>query len=33
MWERFGKDEIGFSEAELHEVISAVAGVDLSTFE
>ena len=32
MWERFGKDEIGFSEAELHEVISAVAGVDLSTF-
>ena len=32
MWERFGKDEIGFSEAELHEVISSVAGVDLSTF-
>ncbi len=32
MWERFGKDEVGFSEAELHEVISSVAGVDLSTF-
>jgi predicted metalloprotease with PDZ domain len=32
MWERFGKDEIGFSEAELHEVIETVAGVDLSTF-
>ncbi len=32
MWERFGKGEIGFSEAELHEVISSVAGVDLSDF-
>ena len=32
MWERFGKSEIGFSEAELHEVISSVAGVDLSEF-
>ncbi|MEY3303809.1 MAG: hypothetical protein RLZZ139_2182 [Cyanobacteriota bacterium] len=32
MWERFGKEEIGFSEAELHEVIETVAGVDLSNF-
>jgi predicted metalloprotease with PDZ domain len=32
MWERFGKEEIGFSEAELHEVIETVAGVDLSAF-
>jgi predicted metalloprotease with PDZ domain len=32
MWERFGKDEIGFSEADLHEVIETVAGFDLSTF-
>jgi len=32
MWERFGKEEIGFSEAELHEVIETVAGVDLSSF-
>lgn len=32
MWERFGKEEIGFSEAELHEVIEKVAGVDLSDF-
>lgn len=32
MWERFGKDETGFSEAQLHEVIETVAGVDLSTF-
>ncbi|MFZ4729854.1 MAG: M61 family metallopeptidase [Pseudanabaena sp.] len=32
MWERFGKDEVGFSEADLHEVIETVAGFDLSTF-
>jgi len=32
MWERFGQEEIGFSEAELHEVIEKVAGVDLSDF-
>ena len=32
MWERFGKSETGFSEAELHEVIESVAGIDLSTF-
>lgn len=32
MWERFGKDEIGFSEAELHDVIANVAGIDLSQF-
>ncbi|OYQ67213.1 peptidase M61 [Pseudanabaena sp. SR411] len=32
MWERFGKEEIGFSEAELHEVIEKVAGADLSNF-
>jgi predicted metalloprotease with PDZ domain len=32
MWERFGKAEVGFSEAELHEVIETVAGVDLSAF-
>jgi len=32
MWERFGKEELGFSEAELHEVIGTVAGIDLSTF-
>lgn len=32
MWERFGKDETGFSEAELHGVIETVAGVDLSQF-
>lgn len=32
MWERFGKNEIGFSEAELHEVIENVAGVDLTNF-
>jgi len=32
MWERFGKEEIGFSEAALHEVIETVAGVDLSNF-
>jgi len=32
MWERFGKSEIGFSEAELHEVIESVAGIDLSDF-
>ncbi len=32
MWERFGKDEIGFSEAELHEVIEQVAGIDLTDF-
>lgn len=32
MWERFGKEEVGFSEAELHEVIANVAGVDLSAF-
>lgn len=32
MWERFGKTEVGFSEAELHEVIESVSGVDLSGF-
>ena len=32
MWERFGKAELGFSEADLHEVIESVAGVDLSNF-
>jgi len=32
MWERFGKSEIGFSEAELHEVIESVAGIDLTGF-
>ncbi|NUN64042.1 M61 family metallopeptidase [Pseudanabaena biceps] len=32
MWERFGKPETGFSEADLHEVIEGVAGVDLSSF-
>ena len=32
MWERFGKEEIGFTEAELHEVIESVAGVDLTNF-
>ena len=32
MWERFGNDEIGFSESELHEVIESVAGFDLSDF-
>jgi len=32
MWERFGKNETGFSETELHEVIESVAGVDLSNF-
>jgi len=32
MWERFGKEEIGFSEGELHEVIETVAGADLSNF-
>jgi len=32
MWERFGKDEIGFSETELHEVIEQVAGIDLTDF-
>jgi predicted metalloprotease with PDZ domain len=32
MWERFGKEEIGFSEVELHEVIETVAGADLSNF-
>lgn len=32
MWERFGKSETGFSEADLHEVIEGVAGIDLSSF-
>ncbi len=32
MWERFGKKETGFSEADLHSVIESVAGVDLSSF-
>ena len=32
LWERFGKTEIGFSEADLHEVIESVAGIDLSGF-
>ncbi|OIP69532.1 MAG: peptidase M61 [Oscillatoriales cyanobacterium CG2_30_44_21] len=32
MWERFGKTEIGFEEAELHQVIESVAGLDLSSF-
>ena len=32
MWERFGKNETGFSEAELHEVMENVAGVDLTNF-
>ncbi|MDX2255269.1 MAG: PDZ domain-containing protein [Pseudanabaenaceae cyanobacterium bins.39] len=32
MWERFGKQEIGFTEVELHEVIESVAGVDLTDF-
>lgn len=32
MWERFGKDETGFEEAELHQVIENVAGMDLSNF-
>jgi len=32
MWERFGKNEIGFNEAELYEVIENVAGIDLTGF-
>ena len=32
MWERFGKQEVGFSESELHEVIESVAGIDLTDF-
>jgi predicted metalloprotease with PDZ domain len=32
MWERFGKEEIGFTESELHEIIESVAGVDLTGF-
>ncbi|PZU95304.1 MAG: peptidase M61 [Pseudanabaena sp.] len=32
MWERFGKDEVGFEEAELHQVIEEVAGTDLTDF-
>lgn len=32
MWERFGKEEIGFAPEELKEVIESVAGVDLTGF-
>jgi predicted metalloprotease with PDZ domain len=32
MWERFGKDEIGFAEAELQEAIASVAGTNLQPF-
>jgi predicted metalloprotease with PDZ domain len=32
MWERFGKSEIGFEDAELLEVIASVAGCDLTNF-
>jgi predicted metalloprotease with PDZ domain len=32
MWEQFGKDEIGFTEAQLRETIQAIAGFDLSPF-
>jgi predicted metalloprotease with PDZ domain len=32
MWERFGKDEIGFTETALQETIASVAGSDLQSF-
>lgn len=32
MWERFGKPEIGFTPAELQQVIESIADVDLSNF-
>ncbi|QCS50399.1 M61 family metallopeptidase [Picosynechococcus sp. PCC 11901] len=32
MWEKFGKPEIGFSPAQVEQVISEVAGFDLSDF-
>jgi predicted metalloprotease with PDZ domain len=32
MWDRFGKNETGFSETELHEVIEKVVGIDLTDF-
>ncbi|WP_430686130.1 M61 family metallopeptidase [Leptolyngbya sp. AN02str] len=32
MWQRFGKDEIGFLPEELEEVIEAIAGTDLADF-
>jgi predicted metalloprotease with PDZ domain len=32
MWEQFGKDEIGFSEAQLKKIIESVANQDLTEF-
>jgi predicted metalloprotease with PDZ domain len=32
MWQQFGKDEIGFTPAEVEQVIAAVAGCDLQDF-
>ncbi|MFW6359389.1 MAG: M61 family metallopeptidase, partial [Chroococcales cyanobacterium] len=32
MWERFGKDEIGFTETELRELVESVAETDLKDF-
>jgi predicted metalloprotease with PDZ domain len=32
MWQQFGKDEIGFTPAQLQQTIEAVAGFDLSDF-
>ena len=32
MWEKFGKDEVGFTPEQLREVITSVADTDLTTF-
>ncbi len=32
MWEQFGKDEVGFTEAQLRATIQAIAGFDLTVF-
>lgn len=32
MWEKFGKEEIGFTELELRQTIESVAGIDLKDF-
>lgn len=32
MWEKFGREEVGFTSEQLQEVIESVAGIDLSDF-
>ncbi|MBW4672329.1 MAG: M61 family metallopeptidase [Cyanomargarita calcarea GSE-NOS-MK-12-04C] len=32
MWEKFGKDEIGYTNIQLQEAIESIAGIDLSDF-